>query len=81
MIKISKNNKEKITQKLQEWFRENLDREIGNLDAEFLLDFFTEYIGGFYYNQALADVHSLIYEKTESLADSIYDLTKPTLDN
>jgi hypothetical protein len=26
-------------------------------------------------------VHSLIYEKTESLADSIYDLTKPTLDN
>ena len=79
MINISRKNKDKITQDLQEWFRKNLDQEIGNLDAEFLLDYFTENLGGFYYNQALSDVHSLIAEKTESLADSIYDLMKDTL--
>ena len=78
MIKISKKNKDKIIQDLQEWFQENLDQEIGNLDAEFLTDFFTENVGGLFYNQALKDVHTLIYEKTESLADSIYDLTKDT---
>ena len=79
MINISRRNKDKIIQDLQEWFQENLDQEIGNLDAEFLTDFFTENVGGLYYNQALKDVHTLIYEKTESLADSIYDLTKDTL--
>ena len=78
MISISRKNKDKIIQDLQEWFQENLDQEIGSLDAEFLTDFFTENVGGLYYNQALKDVHTLIYEKTESLADSIYNLTKDT---
>jgi uncharacterized protein (DUF2164 family) len=78
MINISRKNKDKIIQDLQEWFQENLGQEIGNLDAEFLTDFFTENVGGLYYNQALKDVHTLIYEKTESLADSIYNLTKDT---
>ena len=63
---------------MQEWFQDNLDQDIGTLDAEFLIDFFTENIGGLYYNQALKDVHTLIYEKTESLADNIYELSKDT---
>ena len=78
MISISRKNKDKIVQNLQEWFKDNLDQNIGNLDAEFLTDFFTENIGGLYYNQALKDVHTLIYEKTESLADNIYELSKDT---
>ncbi len=78
MINISKKNKDKIVQNLQEWFQDNLDQEIGSLDAEFLTDFFTENVGGLYYNQALKDVHTLIYEKTESLADNIYELSKDT---
>jgi uncharacterized protein (DUF2164 family) len=47
MINISRKNKDKIVQDLQEWFQENLDQEIGNLDAEFLTDFFTENVEGF----------------------------------
>ena len=81
MISISRKIKDKIIQDLQEWFQENLDQEIGSLDTEFLTDFFTENVGGLYYNQALTDVHTLIYEKTESLADNIYDLTKDTFTN
>ena len=79
MINISRKNKDKIIQDLQEWFQNNLVQEIGSLDADFLFDFFTENVWGLYYNQALTDVHTLIYEKTELLADSIYDLTKDTL--
>jgi uncharacterized protein (DUF2164 family) len=78
MISISRKNKDKIVQDLQEWYQGNLDQDIGTLDAEFLTDFFTENIGGLYYNQALKDVHTLIYEKTESLADNIYELSKDT---
>ena len=79
MINISRKNKIKITQDIQEWFWENIDHEIGNLYAESLLDYFKENLGEFYYNQALSDIHSLIAEKTESFADSIYDLMKDTL--
>jgi len=75
---ISRENKDKFIQDLQDWFQENLDQEVGNLDAEFLFDFFTDNVGGIYYNQALRDVHTLFHEKTESLADSIYELTKET---
>ena len=78
MISILRKNKDKIVQDLQQWFQDNLDQDIGTLDAEFLTDFFTENIGGLYYNQALKDVHTLIYEKTESLADNIYELSKDT---
>ena len=78
MISISRKNKDKIVQILQEWFKDNLDQDIGNLDAEFLTDFFTENIGALYYNQALKDVHTLIYEKTESLVDNIYELSTDT---
>ena len=78
MISISRKNKDKIGQNLQDWFQDNLDQDIGSVDAEFLIDFFTENFGGLYYNQALKDVHSLIYEKTESLADNLYQLTKDT---
>ena len=81
MIKIPRKNKDKIIQDIQEWFQENLEQEIGSLDAEFLLDFFTENFGGFYYNQALTDVHTLIYEKTETKPDSINALTKDTFTN
>ena len=63
---------------MQDWFQDNLDQDIGSVDAEFLIDFFTENFGGLYYNQALKDVHSLIYEKTESLADNLYQLSKDT---
>ncbi len=48
------------------------------LIESFLFDFFIEKIGGYFYNQVLLDIHGLIYEKNESLAKSIYDLTKIT---
>ena len=50
MISISRKNKDKIGQNLQDWFQDNLDQDIGSVDAEFLIDFFTENFGGLYYN-------------------------------
>ena len=46
MINISRKDKDKIIQDLQEWFQENLEQEIGSLDAEFLTDFLQKMLGG-----------------------------------
>lgn len=78
MIKFSKEEKQAIVKKIQLYFSEELDREIGGFDAEFLLDFFAEEIGGFFYNRALAEVHGLIDNQMDAIVDKIYELEKPT---
>ncbi len=50
---------------------------MGDFDAEFLLDFFSDEIGGFIYNRALADVHAVLETKLDAMSDSIYELEKP----
>lgn len=77
MIKFTKEEKKIIIPKIQMYFREELDKEIGSFDAEFLLDFFAEEIGGFFYNRALSEVHGLLEKQMESMADIIYELEKP----
>ena len=77
MIEFSKENKEEIIAKIKIHFQEELDQELGGFDAEFLLDFFTKEIGGYFYNQALADVYTLLENQMELMADTIYELEKP----
>jgi uncharacterized protein (DUF2164 family) len=51
-IEFSKKEKEIMIQKVKMYFREELTQEIGNFDAEFLIDFFAEEIGGFFITEA-----------------------------
>ncbi len=74
MIQLSKENTDKIVKDIQSYFADNLGQEIGNFDAMFLLEFFTEKVGPHFYNQALSDVHSLISKRTEETLDSLSDL-------
>ena len=76
-IKFSAENKAVIVQKIKMYFREELQQDIGQFDAEFLLDFFSEEMGGYYYNQGLADARTLLHEKLETIDDSLYELEKP----
>ena len=77
MIKLSKENKEAVVERIKEYFRHELDQEIGGFEAEFLLDFFAKEIGSYFYNQALSDVHALLAKQMESMEDTIYALEKP----
>jgi len=54
-IKFSKEEMEIITKKVQLYFSEELDYEIGQFDAQFLLDFIAEEIGPYFYNKGLYD--------------------------
>ncbi|MGD8594420.1 MAG: DUF2164 domain-containing protein [Gammaproteobacteria bacterium] len=77
MIKFSEENKKEIIAKIKNYFHDELNQEIGGFDAEFLLDFFAKEIGGYFYNQALTDVHVLLEKQTETLVDTIYALEQP----
>ncbi|MDH5392610.1 MAG: DUF2164 domain-containing protein [Gammaproteobacteria bacterium] len=77
-IRFSKEEKEVIVRKLQLYFSEELDQKIGQFDAEFLLDFFSEEVGAYFYNRGLIDAQAVLDKKFEDVSEALYELEKPT---
>lgn len=78
MIKFSNEETKILTHKIQLYFSEELDQELGQFSAQFLLDFFAEEIGPYYYNQGLLDAQALLESRIESLGEAIGELEKST---
>ncbi len=76
-IVFKKEEKDRIVQKIQRYFNDELDQTLGQFDAEFLLDFFSDEVGRLYYNRGLLDAQAVLHEKAEHIADAIYALEKP----
>ncbi|MCW8824852.1 MAG: DUF2164 domain-containing protein [Gammaproteobacteria bacterium] len=77
-IKFSKDETDRIVQKIKAYFNDELSQEIGGFDAEFLIDFFSKEIGPHFYNQALSDALTLFSEKADELSYLVQELEKPT---
>jgi len=77
-IKFSKEEKEILIGKIQTYFQDELDHDLGQFDADFLLDFFSKEVGSFFYNQGLRDAQSVLEDKLETINDAIYEIEKPT---
>jgi uncharacterized protein (DUF2164 family) len=76
-IEFTPEQKNVIIQKIQGYFQDELDQEMGQFDAEFLLDFFSKEVGAYYYNQGLHDAQAMIEKQLENIADAIYEIEKP----
>ena len=76
-IKLSKEEKERIVQKVKKYFADELDQDIGGFDAEFLIGFFAKEIGPYFYNQGLHDAQTLFTEKADEIGYLIQELEKP----
>ena len=77
-IEFSKQDKESIISSIQQYFNAELDQEIGDFDAEFLLDFFSEKVGAYYYNQGLYDAQAVLQSRLDNINEAIYEIEKPT---
>ena len=71
-ITLEAAEKKKAVHEIQAYFLKEKDEEIGNLAAEFLLDFFLEKVGPLIYNQAIEDAHALLLQQI----DEMYGLQK-----
>ncbi len=78
MIKFSKDETEILTRKIQLYFNEELDQDIGQFPAQFLLEFFTEEVGPYFYNRGLTDAQAVLEARMESITEALYELEKPT---
>ena len=77
-IEFSKEERETLVRKIRLYFREELDQDLGQFDAEFLLDFFTEEVGPYFYNRGLYDSQAILESRLENVVEAIYELEKPT---
>ncbi|WP_020207651.1 DUF2164 domain-containing protein [Gilvimarinus chinensis] len=77
-MKFSEQEKDVIVNKIQGYFRDELDQTIGSFDAIFLLDFFAEEIGPYFYNRGLYDAAAVLDDKMETITDAILEIEKPT---
>ena len=73
-IEFSAIQKEQLIQKLQKYMSDELEVELGQFDADFLLDFLSKEMGSVFYNQGLYDAQTVLAERVDSLSDAIYQL-------
>jgi len=79
IIAFSPEEKAVLVEKIKRYFDRELDQEIGGFDAAFLLDFFAEEIGVYFYNKGLNDGLDELRAKLDVIADDVaYTLEKPT---
>ena len=77
-IQFTSEEKELLVRKIQLYFSEELNQQIGGFDAEFLLDFFSGEVGSYFYNRGLYDAQAALANRLEDIQDSIFQLEKPT---
>lgn len=77
-VKFSNDEKAILVDKIKAYFDRELDQEIKQFDAEFLLDFFSEEVGPYFYNRGLYDAQAILEAKVDSISEAFYEIEKPT---
>ncbi|WP_240232380.1 DUF2164 domain-containing protein [Devosia lacusdianchii] len=77
-IKFSREETKAIVDEIRDYFRNELDQDIGAIPAEMLMMFFVDKMGAYFYNRGLYDAQALIRERMDSLTDDIFGLEQPT---
>jgi len=78
IIEFSKEEKMILVKKIQGYLQKELDLEIGLFDAEFLLDYFSENLGFYFYNRGLYDAQVVLENSLDNITEAISEIEKPT---
>ncbi len=77
MITLDKTQKAQLVDKLVAYFDKELEQDIGQFDAEFLLDFFSKEMGVFFYNQGLRNAQAILDQRMQLVTEAIAEQEKP----
>jgi uncharacterized protein (DUF2164 family) len=76
-IELDKPVRDALTRALSRYLKDELEVEIGGMDALLLLDFLADTIGPHFYNQGLADAQAVLAKRLEDLTEAITAIEKP----
>lgn len=72
-ITLSENAKKQVISSIKRYFDEKMDQDVGDLQADLLLDYFLREIGPTVYNQAIADAQKYFQERVGDLDGSCHE--------
>lgn len=72
-LELSKQEKEDIIPSLRKFCREELEVELSDMRAQFLLDFFQKEIAPYAYNRGVRDAESFLRTKLEDLPATCFE--------
>jgi uncharacterized protein (DUF2164 family) len=78
IFNFSRAEKDAIIQRIQQYFSKELDQKIGQFEAGFVLTFFAEEIGPYFYNKGLHDAQAILHKRMDDISGAIDTLEKPT---
>ena len=78
-IDFTKEQKMHIVYKIKHYFHTELSEEIGQFDAEFLLEFFAKETGPYFYNQGLQDAQGAMESQMDALKEVLYSMEEPVI--
>jgi len=76
-IKLSREEKKEIVERVVAFFAEERGEAIGHLAAEQIVDFMMAELGPRLYNKAIGDARAVLAEKFAQMEDELYALEKP----
>ncbi len=71
-ITLPKDTEQRLITSIKRYFEEELEEEIGELKAAFLLEYILKEIGPQIYNQAVRDTQAHLHDKVTELDTAIY---------
>ena len=77
MIELNAHQKSMIVDKIKHYFDQELHQDIGQFDAEFLLDFFAKEVGVFFYNKGVEDAKHVIDAQFQAIDMALMDIEQP----
>ncbi|MBO9425160.1 DUF2164 domain-containing protein [Labrenzia sp. R4_1] len=76
-LKLDKGTRAHLNQQIRQYLSDELDTDLGNMEADFLIDFLTKSLGASFYNLGLKDAQALIARKMDDINDELYGMEQP----
>ncbi len=76
LLQLDKEQEEVLLDELRAYMSDELDVDIGNLPAKFLLDFMVQLIGPKIYDQAISDTEPWLYDRFTGILEDLSVLKK-----
>ncbi|WP_053366627.1 DUF2164 domain-containing protein [Bacillus sp. FJAT-27245] len=74
---FSKQQKDQLIGDIQEFFLKERGEELGNLEAENVLEFFKNELGPYFFNEGIKQSRKVAEEKMAQLEEELYSLERP----
>jgi len=77
-IELTREARAAAATRLQAWLKDELDQEVGGLQAEMLLDELAAELGPLFYTRGVADARAVVAGRAEDLDEALYGLERQT---